>query len=73
MASDPRDRAPRFVSLIIQGLIVYSIITVALETMPELSAYRTFFRSNRSRKSIRLRKIDSGLLRCAIILMARSG
>jgi len=35
---------PRSVELSIQVLIVYSIITTVLETMPELAGYRSFFR-----------------------------
>ncbi len=44
MSDDARDKAPRALNLFIQGLILYSIVTVALETMPTLSSYGLFFR-----------------------------
>lgn len=42
---DPHDRIPAELQLTIQALILYSIVTVALETVPKLSSeYRRFFR-----------------------------
>lgn len=38
-----RDKAPRWVQIGLLVLIVYSIVTTALETMPELADYETFF------------------------------
>ncbi|MGF1578523.1 MAG: ion transporter [Gemmataceae bacterium] len=43
MAGTARDRCPIWVNLILQGLILYSVITICLETMPELAPYKTFF------------------------------
>jgi voltage-gated potassium channel len=43
MSNDVRDGAPRWLQLSIQALILYSVVTLCLETMPELIAYREFF------------------------------
>lgn len=43
MIEDARDRVPKWVQIGIQLLIVYSVITIALETMPELSEWGKFF------------------------------
>jgi len=40
------DLIPKGVQLFIQALIVYSIITMCLETMPELSDYQLFFKAS---------------------------
>ncbi len=40
---DPRDNLPRWLQFFLVALILYSTVMVALETMPELSAYRSFF------------------------------
>lgn len=44
MADTTTDPFPRPLQLFIQALIIYSIITVCLETVPDLAAYRSFFR-----------------------------
>ena len=41
---DPRRNLPTWLRLAIMGLILYSIITVCLETVPELSQYAWFFK-----------------------------
>jgi voltage-gated potassium channel len=42
MAS-PYDKLPKWLQLALQALIVYSIVTCVLETMPELEGYKQFF------------------------------
>lgn len=37
------ERRKQVVELSLQALILYSVVTMALETMPELAAYRSFF------------------------------
>ncbi len=44
MADTARDRCPTWVNLTLQGLILYSVVTICLETMPELEKYKAFFR-----------------------------
>lgn len=46
MPEDIRSQSPKWIQLTIQGLIVYSVITMCLETMPELVGYRRFFRGS---------------------------
>lgn len=41
--SDAREQAPQWVQILIQVLIVYSVVTIALETMPELAGWSMFF------------------------------
>jgi len=43
MADTSRDNAPRWLILSIQGLIVLSIVTIILESMPGLSQYQSYF------------------------------
>ena len=43
MADTSTDPFPRSLQLFIQALIVYSIVTVCLETVPDYAAYRSFF------------------------------
>ncbi len=43
MVTDPRDKLPRWSQISIMLLILYSTVAIALETMPELVAYKRFF------------------------------
>ena len=43
MASDPRDNLPKWLQFCLVGLILYSTVMVALETVPDLSDYWPLF------------------------------
>ena len=43
MVDDARYRSPVAIQLAIQGLILYSIITMCLETVPSMHSYEVFF------------------------------
>ena len=46
MPDTTTDPFPRWLQLLVQALIAYSIVTVALETVPDLAEYRSFFRAS---------------------------
>lgn len=45
-SSTPYDKIPRWMQFFLQAVILYSVITCCLETMPELARYEPFFQAS---------------------------